>query len=90
MRIEREYRFLKAGRYDLISSNISYIDETGANISIDHIAPRTDEQLYRLLKHVNCMSHPTYMFTKELFNATGGYKEELKAAQDYECGSDTM
>lgn len=83
-RLEVEYKFLIEGSYDLISSNITYIDEDGKELNIIHNAPDTDKKLLRRLKHVNCMSHPTYMFTKKMYDITGGYKEELKAAQDYE------
>ena len=83
-RLEAEYKFLIEGLYDLVSSNITYIDEDGKELNIIHNAPDTDKKLLRRLKHVNCMSHPTYMFTKKMYDITGGYKEELKAAQDYE------
>lgn len=83
-RLEAEYKFLTEGSYDLISSNITYIDEDGKDLNRIHSAPDTDKKLLRRLKHVNCMSHPTYMFTKRMYDITGGYKEELRAAQDYE------
>lgn len=83
-RLEIEYGYLTSNSYDIISSDISYIDEEGNNLDIPHIVTSDPRKLIRRLRHVNCMSHPTYMFTIDAFNKTGGYKRELKAAQDYE------
>ena len=83
-RLEDELKYMIQNKYDLVSSDFFLIDEDGNEMISMNIPPTTEGEISERIKYGNCMAHPTFMFSRKLFDTLGGYKEELIAAQDYE------
>lgn len=82
-RLQKNYDVITSGDYDFVCSRYSYIDEKSVNIR------KNDKQVYykpELLHHAisldpSIVHHPTVMFTREIFEKTGGYR-------DFPCSQD--
>ncbi len=83
-RLEKELKTLTENDFDFVSSDVKMIDDNGIELVSTHVMPQTITEFEKRIRYGNCLVHPTYMYTKELFDFLGGYKEELVAAQDYE------
>lgn len=81
-RLEKEYNVLKSGKYDLVFSRYSFIDEKSTpclrDRRIDYYPP---EQLKRVMLERPLIHHPTVMMTSEILQKVGGYRK-LIAAED--------
>ena len=81
-RLEKEYNVLKSGKYDLVFSRYSFIDEKSTpclrDRQIDYYPP---EQLKRVMLERPLIHHPTVMMTSEILQKVGGYRK-LIAAED--------
>lgn len=83
-RIEKQLKYmLENENVDLLSTNIVKIDENDLIIRKGINIPDNNDFIYRALKDVNVMNHPTWMMKKELFIKLNGYRNYL-AAQDYD------
>lgn len=83
-RIQEELVYLTSNNLDLVGCTIKTIDENGEEI------PRTFRRIYdtpqrihNVLKHYNCIPHPTWLVKKEVFYALSGYRN-INACEDYD------
>ena len=92
-RLEKQFDIIRHGSYDLVFSDFSYIDEKSELIKdrAEHVY-YTSEELNRVLAMDNVIHHPTVMFTREIFEKVGGYRN-FPCSQDadlwfrmHECG----
>ena len=83
-RIKKEFQFLTNNKLDFVTADIDMMDEKGTLITSTNVLPQNVKEFSKRIKYGNCLVHPTYMFTREMFNKIGGYNEKLLAAQDYE------
>ena len=81
-RFEKEYELIKSGKYDVVATGFHYIDENGERLN-QNIRYYSDKGLNKLLPQGNTLHHPTIMFTKEIFDKAGTYRD-FPCAQDYD------
>lgn len=81
-RFEKEVTILNTGNYDFVFCDFSFIDENG-NILEKETYIFNDKQISILLPLRNIIHHPTVMFTSNIFNTVGGYRNYI-CAQDYD------
>lgn len=81
-RFEKEYELIKSGKYDVVATGFHYIDENGKKLN-RNIRYYSDKGINKLLPHGNTLHHPTIMFTKEIFDRAGAYRD-FPCAQDYD------
>ena len=81
-RFEKEYELIKSGKYDVVATGFHYIDENGDKLNLN-IRYYSDRGLNKLLPQGNTLHHPTIMFTKEIFDKAGAYRD-FPCAQDYD------
>lgn len=81
-RLEREIAVLNTGNYDFVFCDFSFIDENGNMMEKDTYI-FNDNQIPKLLPLRNIIHHPTVMFTADIFNVVGGYRNYV-CAQDYD------
>ena len=81
-RLEREIAVLNTGNYDFVFCDFSFIDENG-NVMEKDTYIFNDNQIPKLLPFRNIIHHPTVMFTADIFNVVGGYRNYV-CAQDYD------
>ena len=81
-RLEREIAVLNTGNYDFVFCDFSFIDENG-NVMEKDTYIFNDNQIPKLLPLRNIIHHPTVMFTADIFNGVGGYRNYV-CAQDYD------
>jgi len=67
----------------LVGSFAGKIDESGQP-SGQWATPLEPEDIYYLLNFRNCLTHSTVMFRRDLVLGLGGYRENLRYAQDYD------
>lgn len=67
-------------KYDVVGSNIVFIDEQGNKIGKRKYSNNID----KVIRIESPLAHPTVMFKSKLLEKTGTYNEEYDAAQDYE------
>lgn len=68
----------------MASSNVDYIDENGEFLFLHSAARNKLEALKKISSLVNPFVHGTLMFSRETFDALGGYNEEFKTSQDFD------
>lgn len=67
---------------DLVTTNISMMDEDERTIDNSYLAPLNSDIL-KVLKYQNIFWHPTWLARREIFNKNNGYRD-IKAAEDYD------
>lgn len=83
-RFEKEIAVLESGKYDFVFTNYEFINEQG-----ETMPERTggsvysDKEIIPRLLEANIIHHPTVMFTREIFEKTGGYRN-YPCSQDYD------
>lgn len=80
-RLQKEFEIIKEGKYDLIFSQFTYIDENSKNIDRLPQPYYPPEGLSRQVLLRPIIHHPTVMFTKSIFEQAGGYR-------DFPCSQD--
>ena len=82
-RFEKQIKCFESHQYDLVFSRYSYIDEQSRVLS--HYNEQTFFQPEKLRKKIavdpNIIHHPTVMFTRDIFEKVGGYR-------DFPCSQD--
>ena len=81
-RLEVELKHLIDNSLNLTGGRLQKIDEAGKKISTPTMI-YTDEQVNRVIRYSDCMPHPTWLGTKDLFEKLGGYRE-IKYCEDYD------
>lgn len=80
-RIEKQVEYIENMHYDFIGSNINYVLNEKV---IDRTKyPLTSEHINKALAYKNCMTHPTWMFRREVYLKLGFYRD-YKACEDYD------
>lgn len=81
-RIKDELNFLQKNSFDIVSSNMIYIDE---NDKVLRRLPDLPPSCWvsRLLPYHSCVYHPTVLIRSEVLKDVGGYRD-FKTAQDYD------
>lgn len=84
-RLEKEYKILSSGKYDLVCSRYEYIDEKSDSImDMNKTSNYYDSNyIYQKLPIKSVIHHPTVMFTKRIFDLVGGYRD-FPCSQDYD------
>lgn len=82
MRLEKQYKFAKAHKYDLCGTWIQKIDEQGNIIDALRL-PTDDSTIKKYLRWGDCLPHPTWLFNVDVFDKLGGYRD-IKGAEDYD------
>ena len=66
-RIEAQLDYLRTHKLDLVGSRMSVIDEGGALLYYVDTLPTSSHSVAKALRYNNCVPHPTWFGTKELF-----------------------
>ena len=67
-RIEAQLNYLRTHRLDLVGSKMSVIDEDGSLLYYVDTLPISSSSVAKALRYNNCVPHPTWFGTKELFS----------------------
>lgn len=79
-RLEKEKVFLEKNNYDLVGC----FDVEVSNSEKKHYRkPIYCEEVAKILKKRNCLSHPTWLVKKDVYNNLNGYRE-IKYCEDYD------
>jgi hypothetical protein len=83
-RLELQLKFLKNNpEYDLIGTDINYIDEDGKIIGSNKVNISDFNFIKAALRYRNIMCHPSLMYRKKSIVNIGGYKD-IRFAEDYD------
>jgi glycosyltransferase involved in cell wall biosynthesis len=83
-RLEREVKFMDRHKeIAIVGGYYFFINENGKMVGIDKVLTESDEIKERL-PIANTFGHSTVMVRKSCFEYVGGYREELKGAEDYD------
>lgn len=76
--------FLQGHHYDLVGSNFILMDKDGNTDSNEIFSfPENNKSCKDALKRFNCIQHPTWLATKDVFTRLGGYRNILHV-EDYD------
>lgn len=81
-RLKVELKHLIDNKLNLVGGRLQKIDEAGIKISTPTMI-YTDEQVSRVIRYSDCIPHPTWLGTKDMFEKLGGYRE-IKYCEDYD------
>lgn len=81
-RFEKELRFIRNNKCDLVWCSYTYIDEDNQELCIPVSFVEKDE-VCRKLPLKNIIHHPTVMMTKDIFERAGMYRN-FPCSQDYD------
>lgn len=73
-RLEKNYACLSSGNYDLVFSQYYYIDKNSNKLNKPFQKVIADEELTRNISLHPVIHHPTVMFTRQIFEKVGGYR----------------
>lgn len=82
-RIEKELEYLKKNNLDLVSALCIKMDQNDNIIKEQRIEKISGNDIYRILRHSNCMAHPLWLGKKEIFDELKGYRNIL-SCEDYD------
>lgn len=84
-RIEKQLQAISNNRFDVVCSLFEYIDENGAHLTELNSKSKyfSSENIEKELPYKNMIHHPTVMFTKRIFEKSGGYRN-FPCSQDYD------
>jgi glycosyltransferase involved in cell wall biosynthesis len=83
-RLERQFDFLQAHPdVGLLGTAGTLVDEAGSVVG-EWRPPVDDESIRRRMIRRNQFMHPSVMLRKSIFEAVGGYREDMPRAQDYD------
>lgn len=82
-RFEKQLEVMQRGGYHLVGSGVLNIDEHGS-IRGKRLLPETHSEIARQLPLRNCISHPTAIFSKDIFVQSGQYDVAFRNCQDYD------
>lgn len=81
-RLEKQYKVITEGNYDLVCSRYQFIDEYG-NLLDKQVDYYEKNLLIKLLPLQNVIHHPTVIIKADSFRRIGGYRN-FPCAQDYD------
>ncbi len=81
-RLEKQVKCIEENHYDVVGSNIEYINENGTVIG-NKIYPESNEDIRNKIFYKAVLVHPSILSKKDLFLKNGGYLGG-KFAQDYD------
>lgn len=82
-RLERQLQFLTTNALDIVGANIEYIDDKGNIIKSKSQYPSDDTRIKRYLYFRDCIPHPTWLATKNVYVNLSGYRP-IDACEDYD------
>ena len=71
-RLEKQIKFLKQNKLDLCGCN--YISFCTGDDLVKVDMPKKNVQIEKMLKYQNCIAHPTWFGTREIFKKNDGYR----------------
>ena len=80
-RIEKQLSFMKKYRYDLVGCNYEVFYGEGV-LRVTNCV-RTDQYCKKVLQYESCVSHPTWLVRKAVYDQLGGYRD-FDACEDLE------
>jgi glycosyltransferase involved in cell wall biosynthesis len=90
-RLKDSVHLMLEKKVEFIATKVLRVDEEGeplqeqVELPIKHIQFPLSVQGNRCVgMYVCCVKHPTWLFSKSVWEAVGGYREELFASQDYD------
>ena len=81
-RLEVELKHLIDNNLNLVGGRLQKIDEAGKEISTPTMI-YTDEQVSKVIRYSDCIPHPTWFGTRDMFDKLGGYRD-IKYCEDYD------
>ena len=81
-RLELELNYLSRNQLDLVGSNVNRIDTDG-NLVGYILCPEKNEQIYKSIRHLGGIPHPTWLVKKSLYKSLNYYRAVDKA-EDYD------
>lgn len=81
-RFEKQVECIQKYNFDVVGSNIEYIDEESKTINFKNY-PVTDEEIRRVIYFKSVIAHPSVMYKKEVILNVGGYMNG-KMSEDYD------
>ncbi len=83
-RIEQEVKFLLDGNFDLVSTGVVAIDESGLTLVGEKFPKyQSNRNLERQMYYENRVAHPTVLVRKKVLDALHGYRT-IKSVEDYD------
>jgi glycosyltransferase involved in cell wall biosynthesis len=83
-RLERQFEYLRVHPdVGLLGTAGTLVDEAGTEVG-EWRPPVDDESIRRRMIRRNQFMHPSVMLRKSIFEAVGGYREDMPRAQDYD------
>jgi glycosyltransferase involved in cell wall biosynthesis len=83
-RLELQYAFMqRSPETGLLCTSIERMNEDGKTLNIHHV-PEDDAALRHLFRTRNPIFHLTVMMRRDAYERAGGYREGLRAAEDYD------
>jgi len=79
-RLETQINFLKGSGLDICSTNLTFIDSSGAEIGRRSYSAQID----KVMVLESPIAHPTVLMKREVFEKYGNYRSEFDPADDYE------
>lgn len=81
-RLEKQLKIIEQFDYDVVGSNIIYIDDK-ANIIGEKLYPETNEAIRSCIYYKNPLAHPSVMYKKKIILENSGYLNG-KVSEDYD------
>lgn len=81
-RFEKQLKHIEEEKLGITGSGIRFIDENGRHIPETSVIIDS-ETLPKVLKHANCVMHPTWMIRKDVYDKLKGYRN-IKFCEDYD------
>lgn len=78
-----QYAYMESRGLDLLSCDVSVIDENGETVQEMRNLPSEDGKIKRKLKVNNCLPHPGWMVKTKMYQELGGY-HPVPYCEDYE------
>ncbi|AJI75241.1 glycosyltransferase like 2 family protein [Francisella philomiragia subsp. philomiragia ATCC 25015] len=82
MRLQTQISYLEKENYDVVGSNIVYIDSDGVEIA-NKVFPESNKHIRKKIYYKCVISHPTVMYKKEVVLKSNCYMGG-KASEDYD------
>lgn len=81
-RLEKQLEIIEKFKYDVVGSNLLYIDEYN-NIIEEKKYPEQNEDIRKNVFYKSVLAHPSVMYKKETILSVGGYMNG-KVSEDYD------
>ena len=81
-RFEKQVECIQKYNYDVVGSNIEYVDEESKTIGLKNY-PEKDEEIRKAIYYKSVIAHPSVMYRKEVILNVSGYMNG-KMSEDYD------